>query len=126
MIISRYTRRRLHRKAQKDGSYQLQKGWKSPQPAIERIHKRYKKDGHCWIWLGKVSRDGAPRVRVFNNTRSVRAVLYEELTAQPFPKGQRTTTICGNALCVNPKHCLLSSIIFGAKIIRDPLESLMI
>jgi len=79
---------------------------------MARIEKR----GGCWVWTGGCTRSSRgeqyPCVRIGGKTHTVRRVLYE------YYKGtmtKRTTMSCGNELCVNPEHVVLSSAATGAE-----------
>lgn len=65
----------------------------------------------CWIWTGAATtnRQGVryPAVRINGKTQSVRRVLYEERYGAG-TMTKRTTMSCGNMLCVNPEHVILT------------------
>ena len=57
----------------------------------------------CWLWYGKCTYNGYPRL--WYGGRWVRAHRWHyERVCGPIPPGLHLDHLCGNRACVNPKH----------------------
>lgn len=76
---------------------------------IERIRERMIEEGDCWIWQGRTSDSGLPRMNYGGRRDAmVRRLIAEE--RRPIPKGWVASPRCGNPMCVNPEHVIVVTI----------------
>jgi hypothetical protein len=83
-----------------------QRGGKKPTSLLDRIRRRIKHEGDCWVWQGSLMR-GYGHIRVGTNktndwVKAHRAVY--ELLVGPIPEGFSIDHLCRNRACVNPAH----------------------
>lgn len=57
----------------------------------------------CWLWLGYLSRDGYPRMKIDGVQRDAHRVYYEHAFG-PIPKGFEVDHLCRTRSCVNLAH----------------------
>lgn len=95
-----------------------------PRPLLERFMAKVckaKRDGDCWLWLGKGRQAGygvlgaGPGIR--KNIKAHRASFM--LFKGPIPEGMMVRHTCDTPLCVNPAHLLLGT---QADNMRDAAE----
>lgn len=60
-------------------------------------------DLRCYEWTGRTTANGVPVVRTKTSSRSVRKLKYEREFG-PVPDGLALIPLCGNRLCVRPRH----------------------
>jgi hypothetical protein len=73
--------------------------------AMDWLHERTVRDGHCLIWQGHIDKYGAPRARVpwIGGSVSVRRHIFERMKLRKL--GNRFVCMsCNNPLCVAPLH----------------------
>ena len=74
---------------------------------LQKIRAIATEEGECLIWpLGCCN--GHPAVRADGKTQLVRRLLWQELHG-PIPAGKVIKTSCGDKLCVNADHMLLTT-----------------
>lgn len=70
----------------------------------ERIEQHVRRDGDgCWIWTGRVTTRGYPRIGVGKATLMVQRVVYETVTGVSL-QGARLWACPKSMVCVNPDH----------------------
>lgn len=75
-----------------------------PASAIVRYFQKSERNSNgCWIWLGKIDRDGFPRFMVERKEWFVHRWAYQHFIG-PLPIKCEIQQTCGNRTCVNPSH----------------------
>lgn len=64
--------------------------------------------GGCWLWLGKIDRDGFGRFYIGSNSTMATRVSWV-LANGSIPDRVKVRQRCGNRLCVNPDHLFLDT-----------------
>lgn len=59
--------------------------------------------GLCWVWNGRLDKDGYARAYYNKRDERVHRVMYEMLVG-PIRKGKFLDHLCRNRVCVNPEH----------------------
>jgi hypothetical protein len=72
-------------------------------PAIERIMRRTDRTGDCWLWTGRLNRDGYAEMKISGKLRMAHRVAYEEIVGA-IPEGKPLDHLCRVRHCVNPAH----------------------
>jgi len=57
----------------------------------------------CWLWTGKVGRNGYPLMRQGNRIVMAYRAIYEAEVG-PIPEGLVADHLCRRILCCNPRH----------------------
>lgn len=57
----------------------------------------------CWVWQGRLNKDGYGRVQVKGKTIRAHRYFFEELIG-PIPEGLQLDHLCRVRACVNPDH----------------------
>jgi len=80
---------------------------------IERVMKKVDKEGAlpegrpdlgaCWVWTGRLNRDGYGEVRVDGQYRMTHRIVYQHLACE-VPAGLELDHLCRVRHCVNPAH----------------------
>ena len=80
-----------------------------PQDIIDRFAAKVEKTDKCWLWSGDSRGDLAvAQFQICQGTKvSARKFAYW-LWVGIIPDGRMVQTTCGNKMCVNPKHLILS------------------
>jgi hypothetical protein len=77
-----------------------------PQPVDERfwrlVHRRAGAD-QCWLWRGRVNRDGFGVFRTWRGTKLAHRVAWV-LTRGDLPNGVMLRRRCAHGACVRPTH----------------------
>lgn len=60
-------------------------------------------DSGCWVWLGRLSREGYGRVKSGGRTQQAHRASYKVFVG-PIPGGLVLDHLCKNRACVNPDH----------------------
>lgn len=79
------------------------RGRRPRMPAVDRVLRKAKQVGDCWIWKGKTTRDGYGEIQDQKRTRLAHRVVYEALVVE-IPHGLQLDHLCRNPPCVNPWH----------------------
>ena len=58
---------------------------------------------HCWVWTGKLDRNGYGWLTIDDHALGVYRILYELLVG-PIPAGLELDHLCRNHACCNPLH----------------------
>lgn len=61
------------------------------------------RSGSCWLWRGKINRDGYGTLSIDGRYRMAHRVAYEQLIG-PIPAGMQLDHLCRVRNCVNPAH----------------------
>jgi len=79
------------------------------QNQVERFWGRIGQDGECWLWLGKINKDGSISFwdQKKNITINVRSLMWKKAFGFPLPRGEHIINSCGNRLCLYPGHMTL-------------------
>jgi hypothetical protein len=90
---------------------------------IERLERRIRVDGSCWIWTGGTS-TGYGVVQAHGRSERAHRVLYELLVGQ-IPAGAHLHHECHKPSCVNPAHLRpvtpsAHTLLHGRNVIRCP------
>lgn len=72
-------------------------------PALERIMARTDRSGACWLWTGRLNRDGYAEMKLHGRTLMAHRVAYQELVGR-IPDGLELDHRCRVRHCVNPEH----------------------
>jgi hypothetical protein len=76
-------------------------------PVLERLVTKIQEpfDAHndCWIWIGRMDRNGYGRICVKNTLKLAHRVSHE-LFNGAIPSGYDIDHLCKNKKCVNPDH----------------------
>tara|TARA_R100001463_G_scaffold3271_1_gene13454 strand:- start:2535 stop:3020 length:486 start_codon:yes stop_codon:yes gene_type:complete len=76
----------------------------------ERIHARCEKSGDCLVWTGAKHRQGYGMSRVNGKMTTVhQAIGKEKYGAPENTRVHKFTHTCGNILCCNPEHIVLTT-----------------
>jgi hypothetical protein len=59
--------------------------------------------GECWVWVGRLNRNGYGRLRVLGRELMAHRLTYEALVG-PIPSGLVLDHACRVRCCVNPGH----------------------
>jgi len=86
--------------------------YESMQARIQANIKVNKKG--CWVWQGKVSKDGYGKLNVRKAGKVVtlwahHVTLAEWKGIRTVPDGKERSHLCHNATCCNPKHLVIES-----------------
>lgn len=75
---------------------------------VDYVHQRSEFDGSgCWFWTKAIDKGtGAPAISQGGSVRRVIADMVQEINGES--RATRVTPSCGEILCVNPDHLLMS------------------
>lgn len=75
-------------------------------PPDERFLRKVEKTDYCWLWRGKIERNGYGRFQIGGQgSPQVGAHRFSyELSVGPIPPGAVVMHACDNPACVNPAH----------------------
>ena len=74
-----------------------------PEPLDQRILRKSDRAGDCWLWTGRLDRDGYGRITVAQRPRYAHRVAYETLVG-PIPVDFEIDHKCRIRHCVKPDH----------------------
>ena len=57
----------------------------------------------CWIWTGRTEK-GVPVIRTTDSQTTAARYYWAREKGKPVPAGKVLYALCGNRLCVNPRH----------------------
>lgn len=57
----------------------------------------------CWLWLGQLSDDGYPRIKIDGVTQAAHRLMYERRRGK-IAEGLTLDHLCRTRACVNPDH----------------------
>ncbi len=69
----------------------------------ERFWKHVKKSDSCWIWTGRVHRNGYGLYTAAGKSAGAHRFAYADAVG-PIPAGYQLDHLCHNRACVNPSH----------------------
>lgn len=69
----------------------------------ERFWKRVEKSTACWVWQGRVARNGYGIFSIRKKTHVAHRFAYLD-TVGPIPSGIQLDHLCHNRRCVHPAH----------------------
>lgn len=74
-------------------------------PIQNRLWNKVKKTRSCWNWTGHISERGYGRILNPPTGRLIKVhrLAWALLRGKP-PNGTETRHLCGNKICVNPRH----------------------
>lgn len=76
----------------------------------EKIHARCEKSGDCLLWTGAKHRQGYGMSRVNGRMITVHQAIGQEKYGDPGnTRVHKFTQTCGNLLCCNPAHIVLTT-----------------
>lgn len=92
-------------------------------PWQERFMKRVDINGDCWIWTGRIDKHGTPRFSVSSHSTHTayylaRKVLGSKEDVMHSYRFMGHKNICGNTLCIHPKHIFASRTADKEEVIR--------
>lgn len=74
----------------------------------ERLVANTVESGECWLWTGKTSKAGYPKINIWHEgrTRTVRAhrLMLELVHGWLFPHDEAGHWVCRNPSCIHPHH----------------------
>ncbi|MDL5205070.1 HNH endonuclease signature motif containing protein [Streptomyces sp. ALI-76-A] len=70
---------------------------------LERIMQRTDRTGECWLWRGRLNKDGYAEHKLHGRTHMAHRTTYESLVG-PIPDGMQLDHRCRVRHCVNPAH----------------------
>jgi hypothetical protein len=77
---------------------------------LETVEKKCVLINGCWKWTGALSRPaGKPEIARKGRKRCVKRALKEELDGKKYGRKDVITVTCGNPLCCNPEHFLVTT-----------------
>jgi hypothetical protein len=77
---------------------------------LQTVRERCEEVGECWMWQGACKTSGIPQARVRGKGGvSLRSFINDTLMEKRRPKSSVMTTMCGEKLCLNPKHLAWST-----------------
>jgi hypothetical protein len=78
--------------------------WGTPEERFWRLTGK-RSDSECWIWRGRLDKDGYGSLRIKFELSPVRAHRFSyQLHYGLIPEGCLIRHLCNNPSCVNPKH----------------------
>lgn len=69
----------------------------------ERVAAKIAVQHGCWVWMGRINRDGYGHVRVGKKTALAHRAVFE-MAAGPVARGLELDHLCRHRCCVNPLH----------------------
>lgn len=75
---------------------------------VERLERRTKHEGECWLWIGCVNNQGYGQITTGGKTLLTHRVAYEHLVG-PIPEGMNALHRCDTPRCWNPAHLFLGT-----------------
>jgi HNH endonuclease len=87
----------------KNGTPHIPKGQRNTAERCMKYYVEKMPDGGCWVWTGKISKNGYGAVTVNYKSVGAHRFFYEELVG-PIPEGLVLDHLCRNRACVNPAH----------------------
>ena len=84
-------------------------GGHRPRPLTDRFWERVDKGSDCWLWTGKINKDGYGQLSVVGG-QTVRAHRVSwEIHNGTIPNGLQCLHHCDTPACVNPAHLFLGT-----------------
>lgn len=84
-------------------SERLRRGGRTPEPLNQRIRRLADKSGNCWLWTGRLDKDGYGRITVNQRPGRAHRVAYETFVGA-IPEGMEIDHLCRVRHCVKPDH----------------------
>lgn len=102
--------------------------WERVRPEPVTAESRFKAKIHigpidCWLWQGKIDKDGFPKFMVDRKDCFVHRWAYQQYVG-PLPEKSRLTQVCGDKTCVNPEHLQMELLHQDAKRFQAKYEIL--
>ena len=72
-------------------------------PVRDRLARRTDRSGRCWLWTGRLNRDGYAAIKIGGRYHMAHRVAYEEYVGA-IPAGMQLDHLCRVRHCVNPMH----------------------
>lgn len=72
-------------------------------PWVRKFRYEVSPDTGCWLWLGTKTKNGYGEVRRDGKRYLAHRYSYQ-VHVEPVPVGTHVHHLCGNKLCINPKH----------------------
>ncbi|MCZ4602978.1 HNH endonuclease signature motif containing protein [Streptomyces sp. Lzd4kr] len=70
---------------------------------LERIQAMTDRTGECWLWTGRLNRDGYAELKLAGRRQMAHRVAYETHVGA-IPEGLQLDHLCRVRHCVNPAH----------------------
>lgn len=86
----------------------MREAWSGPwlgRTLLERFEQKYipEPNSGCWFWVGSLTHDGYPRIKVAGKSIGGHRVSFE-LFKGPIAEGLEVDHRCNMPCCVNPDH----------------------
>jgi len=75
---------------------------------VEDLKAKSRQEGDCRIWFGGVHKQGYPLVRYNKQMKLVSRIVVEDKLGRTLERSERVKNTCGNILCINPDHYIVS------------------
>lgn len=76
--------------------------------SLKDLERKSRQEGDCRVWFGGVHKQGYPLVRWNGQMKLVSRIVLEDKLGRDLERKERVKNTCGNILCINPDHYIVS------------------